>query len=38
MRAISLDDLVTAKEALGRDKGSIVAKELRAIRHTLRGG
>lgn len=32
MRAISLDDLIAAKEALGRDKDLIVAKELRAIR------
>ncbi|HVV97174.1 MAG TPA: hypothetical protein VHC92_08555, partial [Rhodanobacteraceae bacterium] len=30
--AISLDDLITAKEALGRDKDLIAAKELRAIR------
>ncbi len=34
IRAISLDDLITAKEALGRDKDLIVAKELRAIRET----
>jgi predicted nucleotidyltransferase len=30
--AISLDDLITAKEALGRDKDLIAAKDLRAIR------
>lgn len=36
IRAISLDDLIAAKEALGRDKDLIVAKELRAIRETLR--
>ena len=34
IRAISLNDLITAKEALGRDKDLIVAKELRAIRET----
>ena len=38
VRAISLDDLITAKEALGRDKDLIAAKELRAIREKLRGG
>lgn len=32
IRAISLDDLIAAKEALGRDKDLLVAKELRAIR------
>jgi len=37
VRAISLDDLIAAKEALGRDKDLIAAKELRAIRETLRG-
>jgi predicted nucleotidyltransferase len=36
VRAISLDDLIAAKEALGRDKDLIAAKELRAIRETLR--
>ncbi len=35
IRAISLDDLISAKEALGRDKDLIVAKELRAIRAAL---
>jgi predicted nucleotidyltransferase len=38
LRAISLDDLIRAKEALGRDKDLITAKELRAIREKLRGG
>lgn len=38
IRAISLDDLITAKEALGRDKDLIAAKELRAIREKLLGG
>jgi predicted nucleotidyltransferase len=38
VRAISLDDLIAAKEALGRDKDLIAAKELRAIREKLRGG
>jgi predicted nucleotidyltransferase len=37
LRAIGLDDLIAAKEALGRDKDLIVAKELRAIREKLRG-
>jgi predicted nucleotidyltransferase len=36
VRAISLDDLIAAKEALGRDKDLIAAKELRAIREKLR--
>ena len=36
VRAISLDDLIAAKEALGRDKDVIAAKELRAIREKLR--
>ena len=36
VRAICLDDLIAAKEALGRDKDLIAAKELRAIRETLR--
>jgi len=35
IRAISLDDLIAAKEALGRDKDLLVAKELRAIRERL---
>ena len=35
MRAIGLDDLIAAKEALGRDKDLIAAKELRAIREKL---
>lgn len=30
-RIISLDDLITSKEALGRDKDLLTAKELRAI-------
>ena len=38
VRAISLDDLIAAKEALGRDKDLIAAKELRAIREKLRNG
>lgn len=38
VRAISLDDLIAAKEALGRDKDLMAAKELRAIREKLRGG
>jgi len=29
---ISLDDLIRAKEALGRDKDLLAAKELRAVR------
>ena len=37
IRAISLDDLITAKEALGRGKDLLAAKELRAIRDKLRG-
>lgn len=32
IRVISLDDLIAAKEALGRDKDLIVAKELRALK------
>ena len=36
VRAISLDDLIGAKEAIGRDKDLIAAKELRAIREKLR--
>ena len=36
VRAIGLDDLIAAKEALGRDKDLIAAKELRAIRQKLR--
>lgn len=36
VRAISLDDLIAAKEALGRDKDRIAAVELRAIRERLR--
>jgi hypothetical protein len=31
-RVISLDDLILAKEALGREKDLLAAKELRAIR------
>lgn len=31
-RVISLDDLIQAKEALGREKDQLAAKELRAIR------
>jgi len=30
-RVISLDDLITAKEAMGREKDLLTAKELRAI-------
>lgn len=33
-RVISLDDLIRAKEALGRDKDLLAVKELRAIRET----
>ena len=33
-RVISLDDLIQAKEALGRDKDLLAAKELRAVRET----
>lgn len=32
VRVIGLDDLIAAKEALGRDKDLLAAKELRAIR------
>ncbi len=35
-RVISLDDLIRAKEALGRDKDLLAAKELRAIREKLK--
>ena len=31
-RVISLDDLIRAKEALGREKDLLAAKELRAVR------
>lgn len=31
-RVISLDDLILAKEALGREKDLLAAKELRAVR------
>ena len=34
-RVISLEDLIKAKEALGRDKDLLAAKELRAIREKL---
>lgn len=37
VRAIGLDDLIAAKEALGRDKDLIAARELRVIREKLRG-
>jgi predicted nucleotidyltransferase len=33
-RVISLDDLIQAKEALGRDKDLLAVKELRAVRET----
>jgi hypothetical protein len=33
-RVISLDDLIRAKETLGRDKDLLAVKELRAIRET----
>jgi len=36
VRAISLDDLIAAKETLGREKDLLVAKELRAVREKLR--
>ena len=38
VRAISLHDLIVAKEALDRDKDLIAAKELRAIREKLLSG
>jgi hypothetical protein len=31
VRVISIEDLITAKEALGREKDLLAAKELRAI-------
>jgi len=34
-RVISLEDLIAAKETLGRDKDVLAAKELRAIREKL---
>jgi len=34
-RVISLDDLITAKETLARDKDVLAAKELRSIREKL---
>ena len=34
-KVISLDDLIQAKEALGREKDRLAAKELRAIREKL---
>lgn len=37
VRAMSLDDLIASKEAMGRDKDLLAAKELRAIREKLRG-
>jgi hypothetical protein len=33
---ISLDDLILAKEALGREKDLLAAKELRAVREKLK--
>lgn len=36
-RVISLDDLIAAKEALGREKDLLTAKELRAIAAKRRG-
>lgn len=36
IRAMSLDDLIASKEAMGRDKDLLAAKELRAIRERLR--
>ena len=38
VRVISADDLIIAKEALGRDKDLLVAKELRAIIEKQREG
>jgi len=35
-RVISLDDLIRAKEALGRDKDRLAAQELRAVREKLK--
>lgn len=35
-RVISLDDLIQAKEALGREKDLLAAKELRAVREKLK--
>lgn len=37
MRVIGLGDLIAAKEALGREKDLIVAKELRALRERMEG-
>lgn len=37
IRAMSLDDLIASKEAMGRDKDLLAAKELRAIREKLLG-
>jgi hypothetical protein len=35
-RVISLEDLIRAKEALGREKDLLAVKELRAIREKLK--
>jgi len=35
-RVISLDDLIQAKEALGREKDLLAARELRAVREKLK--
>jgi hypothetical protein len=37
VRVIGIDDLIAAKEALGRDKDRLAAKELRAIREAQKG-
>ena len=37
-KVISLEDLIAAKETLGRDKDLLAAKELRAIREKLAAG
>ena len=37
-RVISLEDLIAAKEAIGREKDLLAAKELRAIAAKRRGG
>ncbi|HMN45186.1 MAG TPA: hypothetical protein PKE27_11455 [Povalibacter sp.] len=38
IRVIGLDDLIAAKEALGREKDLLAAKELRAIREAQHDG
>jgi predicted nucleotidyltransferase len=36
IRVIGIDDLIAAKEALGRDKDKLAAKELRAIKERMK--